>query len=278
MLSRIVVAGGYRGLADASAPDERDVGAYSSVLSGDLYEDDDADFTNRTDNSLCVVEAFNCDSTFVLDGFTVTGSEYPPILPNPDPSTAGMAIVFGAPTVRNCMFNYNRAYGVLTRMADPRFSSCVFVRNSRDGMRYLDWGDATITNCTVSGNLRYGISGLGGHAVITNCIVRGNTQTQIHHPAAYGATVSYSCVQGGYPGTGNIDVNPRLHRDEFHLRDRSPCRDAGDPSFVQQDGETDIDGDPRVLDERVDMGADEVAGPELLAPSSGAPLPVASGR
>jgi len=46
---------------------------------------------------------------------------------------------------------------------------------------------------------------------------------------------------------------------DYHLRSVSSCVDAGDPTF--SDGETDIDGDPRVLNGRVDMGADEYAAP-----------------
>ena len=40
---------------------------------------------------------------------------------------------------------------------------------------------------------------------------------------------------------------------------RSPAIDAGDPSFVADPGETDLDGGARVLGPRVDMGADEAS-------------------
>jgi len=45
--------------------------------------------------------------------------------------------------------------------------------------------------------------------------------------------VTYSDVQGGWKGQGNIDADPAFvgpERDDFHLRWRSACIDAGDPS------------------------------------------------
>jgi cysteine-rich repeat protein len=46
---------------------------------------------------------------------------------------------------------------------------------------------------------------------------------------------------------------------DFHLTGSSPAIDAGDPAFVADPGETDLDGGARVLGPRVDMGADEAS-------------------
>lgn len=46
--------------------------------------------------------------------------------------------------------------------------------------------------------------------------------------------------------------------DNFHLRRGSPCRNAGWTFFNPMKGETDIDGQPRIIDGIVDIGADEV--------------------
>jgi len=46
---------------------------------------------------------------------------------------------------------------------------------------------------------------------------------------------------------------------DVHLTAASPAIDAGDPGFVPDAGETDLDGGPRVLGPRVDIGADEAA-------------------
>jgi len=44
---------------------------------------------------------------------------------------------------------------------------------------------------------------------------------------------------------------------DLHLQAGSPAINTGDPAFVPATGETDIDGNPRVVDGRVDIGADE---------------------
>jgi cysteine-rich repeat protein len=46
---------------------------------------------------------------------------------------------------------------------------------------------------------------------------------------------------------------------DFHLTVSSPAIDAGDPAFVADPGETDLDGGARVLGPRVDIGADEAS-------------------
>jgi len=41
----------------------------------------------------------------------------------------------------------------------------------------------------------------------------------------------------------------------------SPCIDAGDPNYVAEPNETDLDGKPRVIGGRIDMGAYEYSPP-----------------
>lgn len=68
-----------------------------------------------------------------------------------------------------------------------------------------------------------------------------------------GASVEHCDVQGGYPGSGNLDVDPRFASPamgDHHLRFDSPCIDAG----VGQDRH-DSEGDPCVG--IADIGADE---------------------
>jgi hypothetical protein len=78
--------------------------------------------------------------------------------------------------------------------------------------------------------------------------------------------VSYSDVQFGYPGKGNINASPRfadLLRGDFRLSAGSAAIDSGDRSPTATETPTDLVGNPRVVDgdnDRhavVDMGAYE---------------------
>jgi parallel beta-helix repeat protein len=44
---------------------------------------------------------------------------------------------------------------------------------------------------------------------------------------------------------------------DYHLLPASPCIETGDPSFTYHPGDVDMDGQPRLMGRRVDMGADE---------------------
>jgi len=83
---------------------------------------------------------------------------------------------------------------------------------------------------------------------VSNCIFWDNTASsgsQIYYDGTSSATVSYSDVQGGWPGTGNINADPLfLDPDDgdLCLLAGSPCIDAGDNIAVSPDT-LDLDGD-----------------------------------
>ncbi len=97
---------------------------------------------------------------------------------------------------------------------------------------------------------------------ISNCIIWDN------HPGSLNLTPlpTYSCIEGGSDGVGNIFDNPLFVspgfwldgawvEGDYHLLSFSPAVNAGDPAFNED--ETDIDGLPRIVHGRVDMGAYE---------------------
>jgi hypothetical protein len=60
-------------------------------------------------------------------------------------------------------------------------------------------------------------------------------------------------------GDGNIDQSPEFVNSvegDFHLQYTSPCRNAGDNAAPGHFTE-DMEGDPRIAEGVVDMGADE---------------------
>jgi hypothetical protein len=99
---------------------------------------------------------------------------------------------------------------------------------------------------------------------ITNCILWDNDVNQIDDAELLPdysdgiCYVTFSCIEGGYVGSGNISSDPCLVPGDsyYHLGPNSPCIDSGDPcgNYV---GETDIDSEPRVMNGRVDIGSDE---------------------
>jgi hypothetical protein len=58
-------------------------------------------------------------------------------------------------------------------------------------------------------------------------------------------------------GTGNIDLDPLFEDADGRLSCDSPCIDAGDNAAVPADITTDLDGNPRICSDVVDMGAYE---------------------
>jgi len=140
----------------------------------------------------------------------------------------------------------------------------------RNGRTHQTWRDGVwfysnnasaplVRNNTIFGNLGYGIE-VGTQQTdpnILNCIIYGNEEGDLE-----GRTfdVTYSCIEGDYTGTGNIPDDPCFvdaDANDFHLAANSSCIDSGDPDFEADANETDIDGNPRVIGDQVDIGADE---------------------
>jgi len=184
-------------------------------------------------------------------------------------------------TLTNCTFSGNFAY-----------SYGGGIRNS---------GNATLTNCTFSDNSSMfrggGIYNSGsGSATLTNCILWGNTAARGPQAELGGSSalnISYCCIEGGQAGIydpyqglvwgpGNIEADPCFAEPgywedpcntpdapwddvwvdgDYHLLPDSPCIDAADPNYVAEPNETDLDGKPRVIGSRIDMGAFEYSPP-----------------
>ncbi len=64
--------------------------------------------------------------------------------------------------------------------------------------------------------------------------------------------MSFSNIEGSFPGTGNIDADPLFvdpDNGDFRLLPGSPCIDAGDNTAVPGEITTDLDGNPRFVDD-----------------------------
>jgi predicted outer membrane repeat protein len=157
---------------------------------------------------------------------------------------------------------------MLSLGGQPTITHCTFIGNSAEygGGMYTGpfWDRLAVTNCTFTGNSASQFGGAvynddpDSRTVITNCILWGNIGGEIYNDNS-DLIVTYSDVQDGYTGEGNIDSNPRLNSFrgfDYLLHPFSPCVDAGDPSI--EDGIS--DWHPRWPDwypngPRSDMGA-----------------------
>lgn len=231
--------------------------------------------------------------------------------------------VGGHPMLVNCEFRDNSASsggGMSSNDGNATLINCTFSANVA-GI----WGGGlmaaetsyTVTNCTFSDNSA-GTAGGGVFAAqtdpaVTNCILWGNSPQQVGLSPGSTASVTYSDVQDGWPGAGNIDADPLFvstsnccvsHASagcsdpvceaavsevipgccdvlwvnfcadtakalcacpaDTHLMAGSPCIDAGDNSALPRDVATDLDGEPRFVE--------DPETPDTGNPSGGRPI------
>jgi hypothetical protein len=193
----------------------------------------------------------------------------------------GIYISEGSAMFKNCHIKSNSAYGrasgywstgygygggIFTSTGSIQFFNTIISSNSvsasgenkytRGGGVYDSTATIELTNCTVADNVAYGSYNNGGITKIRNSIFYSNSVGQI-----YGTSdVTYSDVQGGYVGEGNIDADPLFKDQCYQLRcDYSPCVDVGNEYPWYNDNSI----PPSCGGERNDMGA--YGGPDALA-------------
>jgi hypothetical protein len=85
----------------------------------------------------------------------------------------------------------------------PTMTNCVIAENGREG---ISGGFPTITNCTIVANGIYGVSSLG--PTVMNSIIYYNGDSSTANQVKGDAVVTYTAVQEGWPGEGNIAEDP----------------------------------------------------------------------
>ena len=164
------------------------------------------------------------DANCVFAGFTITGAG------------TGIYCSGASPTIANCRIVANTGPGIkLSHISNPTIANCSITGNAGCGIemtkqtqgRYILYNYAAITNCVIAANGQHGIA--GGMPAVTNCTIAANhnrgvssleptiTNSIIYFNSLGSdvvqiesdlATVTYTDVQGGWPGEGNTDAEP----------------------------------------------------------------------
>jgi len=187
LISGVPIRGGYAGFG-APDPNDRDIIAHESILSGDL-SGNDIDVNDpkklwheptRNENSYRVVTSDETNQTTVLDGFIITAGF----------ADGGLYYRYGGgmsnngkPTLSNCIFigNYSRSNGGgMYNSGDPNLTNCTFSNNSSSssGGGMYNSGDPNLTNCTFSNNSSSGGGGMynrRGDPDLNNCTFSDNS-------------------------------------------------------------------------------------------------------
>jgi len=173
-----------------------------------------------------VLGCAGCDSTTVIQGFTITGG-LTTEEQGPPGAGAGMECD-GSLRVVNCLFLDNLSYGYgggvfVTMNAKPRFESCVFIGNraAQGGAIYSTESSCIITDCTFVGNYSDNagtVYCLGGSSLIRRCTFYGNSAGDGGSGIACEASVSFrspridcTVIASGSSDRGAIDCDEWSH-------------------------------------------------------------------
>ncbi|PLX00788.1 MAG: hypothetical protein C0591_00645, partial [Marinilabiliales bacterium] len=192
------------------------------------------------------------------------------------------------PIIQNAIISNNTASekggGIFLTQSNPILNNVIITGNSADkgGGIHSDNSNPVIQNTSLAdnnsvSNYSGGIYCVGGSYInLINSVLWNNSPTQIFIQGVYAQNneaISYSDIQDGEDGIvisgtgildwqeGNINEGPMFLRSGDHpyqINDYSPCIDAGTPDTTGLNfPEFDIAGNPRFVNNRIDMGAYE---------------------
>jgi hypothetical protein len=199
----------------------------------------------------------------ILNNCLITGN-------SADSGGGVMGIFDAAPVLTNCTLAGNSAsWGGGMNVSSAVLTNCIFIGNTGSngggGIRTL-YGTVALTNCSFSGN-QSPVGGAIDNAFSTNLTAKNSifwgNSSEIVTGQGSSTTVTWSIVQGGHTGAGNLGLDPIFANQppvglgtagDLRLQECSPAIDAGTNSGAPT---TDIEGDPRTYNGTTDMGAYE---------------------
>ena len=166
---------------------------------------------------------------------------------NEAPTGAGFHLSNSAAMLTNLILNENSATdgaGISAINSNPEIANCLLLRNDATGtgggIRLINCSEEPlIYNCTFSQNSSINPGGAiycnETEPLIVNSILWDDSPDELEcqYAGSGRATVSYTCIMGGYQGTGVISDDPEFASgpmDGYYLNPShpvSPCIDAG---------------------------------------------------
>jgi len=216
-----------------------------------------------------------CDqSSPSLENVTITNN-------SASDSGGGIYCFYSSPTFENvtiCGNSANSGGGIYcTIYSNLSFVNVTISGNSANnygGGIYSIESSSTLVNVTISDNSAdYGggfLCDSNSNASLVNCILWNNYPQEIYIDSG-SVNATYCDIESGtgnsWFGTGCIDADPFFVdpvNGDYHLTIYSPCIDFGIPDTTGLSiPEFDLDGNPRIHNNRIDMGAYEFQGEPL---------------
>lgn len=172
---------------------------------------------------------------------------------------AGMSVENCESVFKNCKFMHNAANltgGIEIAGGISEFHSCLIADNSSESLATIvissTCAEVIFKSCTVANNINendgvtFSIEE-GASVSFRNSIVRNASSETPLIDGADSVLASYSNIQGGFSGEGNIDEDPLFvgsEEGDYRLQVGSPCIDAASTFGPSQD----LDGAPRPVD------------------------------
>jgi hypothetical protein len=289
--NNVKVLGGFSSMGNPILEERAPVN-YNSILSGDNARR--VFYNNFTPSN-------KLTSSAILDGFTITegylgngagmyNANASPILRNlifeKNNTTGNGGAMYNAasnPLILNCQFFENTAnYGGAVSNASisiPSIVNCLFVENTANiggGAIYANNASSyNLINSTVYNNLAPTGGGLNHsgnttHPIVKNSIIYGNGAQVVNSNSAT-TIVDYSLIEGGYSGINNLSEDPsfeNVNDNNFNLSLGSPAINSASLEAIPDSILLDLNGNSRIAQGQIDMGAFENKGFRLANTAS----------
>ena len=186
----------------------------------------------------------------------------------------GIYLEHSSPAIVGNVINHNSSTGTNSgsgiycySTSNPMILYNEICANNHSGVYCATTSGPQLENNTIYGNLDYAIWTMqtSDPRGASNIIVGNGGSFYI--PQGCSVLMSYSNIQGGYTGTGNINQQPLFvdpYGDDFHLQSSSPCIDTGSPIAPLDPDGTRADMGAHFYDQTIGIEVAEKGMPEAF--------------